>query len=160
MKKQVLEQLGEEASAFFSVFFRGHAWLVREERRNGQEGLLRSALFILEKQDSLHAKELAARLDVSMPHLSILLEKLEERGHVERRHEKGDRRVVHLSITASGRLELERKRAEMRSRLSEALSETAAEDLERMTSGLRDARRIFEILGSQWQKQEKQTEKE
>ena len=47
-------------------------------------------------------RSLAARLDADASNLSVLIDRLERRGAVERRPDPGDRRVKALALTAEG----------------------------------------------------------
>jgi len=60
------------------------------------------------------ATQLAARLAVAKPTLTTLVDSLVERGYVARDTPDGDRRVVTLSITRSGRTALRTTAAQLR----------------------------------------------
>jgi DNA-binding MarR family transcriptional regulator len=60
-------------------------------------------LRILAGDNGLRAGEVARRLSVSPATVTSVVDTLERNGHVERRRDGGDRRVVLLHITDSGR---------------------------------------------------------
>jgi DNA-binding MarR family transcriptional regulator len=67
-----------------------------------------NALLTLEPGQAVPMRTLAARLDTDASNLSVLVDRLERRGAVERRPDPGDRRVKALTLTDQG----ERLRAE------------------------------------------------
>jgi DNA-binding MarR family transcriptional regulator len=66
-----------------------------------------NALLTLEPGEAVSMRSLAARLDYDASNLSVLVDRLERHGAVERRADPGDRRVKALALTADG----ERQRA-------------------------------------------------
>jgi DNA-binding MarR family transcriptional regulator len=67
-----------------------------------------NALLALRPGEAVPMRSLAAWLDSDASNLSVLVDRLERRGAVERRPDPGDRRVKALALTAEG----ERLRAE------------------------------------------------
>jgi DNA-binding MarR family transcriptional regulator len=61
-----------------------------------------NALLTLEPGQAVPMRSLAARLDYDASNLSVLVDRLERRGAVERRAAPGDRRVKALALTAAG----------------------------------------------------------
>lgn len=61
-----------------------------------------NALLTLEPGEAVPMRSLAARLDYDASNLSVLVNRLERRGAVERRPDPGDRRVKALALTAEG----------------------------------------------------------
>jgi DNA-binding MarR family transcriptional regulator len=61
-----------------------------------------NALLNLEPGEAEPMRNLAARLDYDASNLSVLVDRLERHGAVERRPEPGDRRVKALALTAEG----------------------------------------------------------
>lgn len=59
-------------------------------------------LLLLEPDQALPMRALAARLDYDASNLSTLIDRLERRGAVERRPDPADRRVKGLVLTAEG----------------------------------------------------------
>jgi DNA-binding MarR family transcriptional regulator len=71
------------------------------------------------------AGDLAARLAVTKPTLTALVDGLVERGYVVRETPSGDRRAVRVSITDAGRAAAERAGAGFRAVLDEVLGHCA-----------------------------------
>lgn len=62
-----------------------------------------SILVLVAANPSLNQKQLGAALDLSAPNLAVLLDKLAERGLLERVRSTVDRRSHHLHLTPAGR---------------------------------------------------------
>lgn len=62
-----------------------------------------NALLTLTPGEALPMRSLAARLDYDASNLSVLIDRLERRGAVERRPDPSDRRVKALALTAEGK---------------------------------------------------------
>jgi len=87
-----------------------------------------TALLTLVPGEAVPMRSLAARLDYDASNLSVLVDRLERRGAVERRLDPGDRRVKALALTPEG----ERLRAAFWRALTEdpgPLAPLGAEDL-------------------------------
>jgi DNA-binding MarR family transcriptional regulator len=67
------------------------------------------------------ATQLAARLSVTKPTLTAIVDSLVERGCVRRETTDGDRRAVRLSITAQGRTAVEHTGAQLREVLDDVI---------------------------------------
>jgi DNA-binding MarR family transcriptional regulator len=61
-----------------------------------------TALLTLVPGEAVPMRSLAARLDSDASNLSVLIDRLERRGAVERRTDPGDRRVKSLALTQEG----------------------------------------------------------
>jgi DNA-binding MarR family transcriptional regulator len=61
-----------------------------------------NALLTLKPGEAVPMRSLAARLDYDASNLSVLIDRLERRGAVERRPDPADRRVKALALTAAG----------------------------------------------------------
>jgi DNA-binding MarR family transcriptional regulator len=61
-----------------------------------------TALLTLAPGEAVPMRSLAARLDLDASNLSVLIDRLERRGAVERRPDAGDRRVKALVLTPEG----------------------------------------------------------
>ena len=61
-----------------------------------------NALLTLVPGEAVPMRALAARLDYDTSNLSVLVDRLERRGAVERRSDPGDRRVKALALTPEG----------------------------------------------------------
>jgi len=59
-------------------------------------------------QNPRRVSDVAGALDMSLPSATSLLDRLEERGFIERTHDASDRRVVRCCLTPEGRAQLDR----------------------------------------------------
>ncbi|MGD9723210.1 MAG: MarR family winged helix-turn-helix transcriptional regulator [Pirellulales bacterium] len=111
-----------------------------------------NALRLLRGEESgkLPTLALAARLVSRAPDITRLLDKLEERGLIERERPPDNRRVVLIGLTAAGRsllAELDQRVRECHVRQLGHLSESQLRELIKL---LEDARRVHEDRGSHW----------
>ncbi len=116
------------------------------DRRAGAHGLTRAQwvlLIRLERQPGLSQKELAEILEVEPITVARLIDRLEERGMVERRHDPNDRRIwrLHLLSPALPVLQdLRAERADMLAMVAEGLDpatlRSVKEGLARMKSNV------------------------
>jgi DNA-binding MarR family transcriptional regulator len=74
--------------------------------------------------------ELAAREGVTQPAITLLVNRLEERGWVQRTADPTDRRVVLVELTSAGQCVFDRTRAEYRALLHEDMATLPAADVE------------------------------
>ncbi|HMJ32389.1 MAG TPA: MarR family transcriptional regulator [Baekduia sp.] len=87
------------------------------------------ALFKLDSAGESTAGDLAKAAELSPASVSAMLDHLERDGIVERSRSASDRRVVVVSLTASGRALLAEKRERWRARGREALAGVSQKDL-------------------------------
>jgi DNA-binding MarR family transcriptional regulator len=113
--------------------------IARQRRAVAREGCFRAisstqlhVLFMLMSDGPSTMSQLAESLDVSLPNVTGLVDRMVEHGLVQRGRDSDDRRVVTVSPTAAGRahveeIDLVRRRAlaELLSRLNPAQQEQA-----------------------------------
>jgi MarR family transcriptional regulator, transcriptional regulator for hemolysin len=105
----------------------------------GQFGITRAQWAVLARVDraeGLTQAELAEELDLQPITLTRLLDRLGESGLVERRADPSDRRVKRLFLTPAARPLLERLDCLGEELMNAATAGLAAEDIERLLSGL------------------------
>ena len=90
--------------------------------------------------------ELAAELGISHPSATSLVDRLVKHGWVERAHDKDDRRIIRLSLTAKGRGYLVQKKAERLQRITQLLDQLPPEDVDSLK---RVFAKLHEILEQQ-----------
>jgi DNA-binding MarR family transcriptional regulator len=64
-------------------------------------------LWLLDEHGDLPMHQVSELLGIAFPNASGLIDRMEERGLVQRAHDPGDRRVVRVRIAASGRAALD-----------------------------------------------------
>ena len=84
--------------------------VARQRRAIARHGCLRAissthlhVLYLLESEGPMPMSRLAERLDVSLPNVTGIVDRMVERGFVERGRDLGDRRVVTVQAAPAGR---------------------------------------------------------
>ncbi len=96
-----------------------------------------NVLMALRAHGSLTMSQLADLLDVSVASATGIVDRMEKKGVVERRHSEADRRVVEVHVTDQGEAVSQAMRTERQMRLSALLAEIDGEDLAALLRGLR-----------------------
>jgi DNA-binding MarR family transcriptional regulator len=103
--------------------------IARQRRAVAREGCFRAisstqlhVLFMLMSDGPSTMSQLAEALDVSLPNVTGLIDRMVEHGLVERGRDSDDRRVVTVSTTAAGRAHVEEIDLVRRRSLAELLS--------------------------------------
>lgn len=129
------ELLSWDPREFISAFRRWH---------HGSLSLIHlNVLAVLESEGPISMSGLAEALDVSVASTTGIIDRMEKRGLVERRHEDRDRRVVLVHPTEAGRdvfREIDERRRQGLGRLLEGLSVAELEGLLQGHRALRLAR--------------------
>jgi len=98
-------------------------------------------LTILEIQGPLSMSRLAEELDVSVASATGIVNRMEERGLVERRHGESDRRIVSVHPTRAGGEVFERLHRRRREKLTKLLDRLSDAELQAFLIGLTAMRR-------------------
>lgn len=101
-------------------------------------------LWLLEHHGAMAMSRLAEFLDVSLSNATGLIDRMEERGLVERVRVPDDRRVVLVRPAAGGRLALEENELVRREQMRTVLSQLDPGQLERALAAFRDIRAAIE----------------
>jgi DNA-binding MarR family transcriptional regulator len=99
-------------------------------------------LTVLEADGPLPMGKLAEALDVSVASATGIVDRMEQRGLVERRREPDDRRVVLVHPTAAGNSVFRDIAMERRKHLAKVLDRMTDSELESFLTGLRAMRRV------------------
>jgi len=94
------------------------------------------ALLLISKEDRMRMRELARRLGGSFSNATVLVDRLVDRGLVERMAEPEDRRVVLVRASKEGRDVLEGLVTSWRTLSPELLQRLSSEDLVALSQGL------------------------
>lgn len=98
-------------------------------------------LTILELEGPLSMSRLAEQLDVSVASATGIVDRMELRRLIERRHDEADRRVVSVHPTRLGGEVFARLRRHRRNRLAKVLAQLSDDELTAFLTGLRAMRR-------------------
>ena len=119
-RDEIAEALQQRATALSKLFLSRTSVLVSRT-----EASVLSTL----AQHPRRITDLAAREHVTQPGITLLVNRLEQRGWVERRPDPTDRRVVMVALTEEGHEALARLRAEYRALLHEEMATLPDEDV-------------------------------
>ena len=100
-------------------------------------------LWILREHGDLSVSRLADFLGIAVPNATGLVDRMEQRGLVERDRDRADRRLVYVRPTPAGIAaadEIDGWRADVLARILDPLD---LDQLERIASGMREARAAF-----------------
>ena len=103
-------------------------------------------LFVLEADGALPMRALAEAMDVSQASATGIVDRMEQRGLVERARDAEDRRIVRVAITDEGRQLIEGLAAQRRDHLATLLEGLTDEELAAFLVGARAMRRARERL--------------
>jgi DNA-binding MarR family transcriptional regulator len=100
--------------------------------------------------EPIRTLDLAGRLISRAPDITRLLDKLEQRGLIERDRPADNRRIVRVGITEAGRTLLRELRAPLRQCHARQLGHLSRQDLDALGALLQAARRPHEDASSSW----------
>lgn len=103
-------------------------------------------LIALDAEGPLPMRRLAEAMDVSQASATGIIDRMEERGLVERLRDDEDRRVVRVGLTADGRSTIEAMTAERREHLALVMDELTDDELASLLTGLRAMGRARGII--------------
>jgi DNA-binding MarR family transcriptional regulator len=114
-------------------------------------GVSAAQLFVLQKlaeAPALSVNELAARTLTHQSSVSVVVQRLEERGLVARKRAGSDGRRVEVSLTRRGRQSLQRTPDASQSRLIAALGKLPLRERRSLAGALRGLLRVLDISGA------------
>jgi DNA-binding MarR family transcriptional regulator len=103
-------------------------------------------LYMLCSNGSMPMSRLADQLDVSLPNATGLIERMFERGVVERVRPEDDRRVVEVRVTAAGRAILDEIDMVKRQQMADVISRLSPQQQERALRAFTELRIATEQL--------------
>ena len=103
-------------------------------------------LFTLDTDGPLPMSRLAEAMDVSQASATGIVDRMEQRGLVERLRDDADRRVVRVALAEGGRQTLGVMASERREHLAQIIDQLTDHELEGFLAGLRGMRRGREAL--------------
>jgi DNA-binding MarR family transcriptional regulator len=142
-RQQLLDEVLEELNSHTP------AGVMRHMRRwpSGPLSLVHlHVLVVLDTDGPLPMRALAESLDVSQASATGIVDRMEQRGLVERHRDVEDRRVIRVALTGPGRQVIEGVEAERRERLARVLDELTDEELDGFLRGSRALRLARERL--------------
>jgi DNA-binding MarR family transcriptional regulator len=120
------------------------SWSTRERgpafknwHRNSLSLVHLNVVTALETEGAMSMRRLAEALDVADASATGIVDRMEKRGLVERRHDTGDRRVVLVDLTDEGRAVFSRMVEHRREGLIRILAELADDEVAALLKGMR-----------------------
>ncbi len=127
--------------------------IARQRKAVAEHGCLRNissthlhVLFLLVSEGSMPMGRLAERLDVSLPNVTGIVERMVERDLVERGSDADDRRIVSVCITRNGRRTVEEIDLIRRGQMAAVLGRLTADQQERALRTFTELRLAAEAL--------------
>jgi DNA-binding MarR family transcriptional regulator len=93
-------------------------------------------------EEELPISELGRRLQRSKSNMTAMIDRMMGDGLLRRSHDRGDRRVVRVSISAGGRAYLREKRAQMKESIRKNLAMLSSQELDSLCASLDSVTRI------------------
>ena len=106
-----------------------------------------NVLMLLQSNGAMPMSRLADLLDVSVASATGIVDRMEKRGVVERRHSETDRRVVEIHLTRRGLAVFTVMHSERRKRLQKVVALMSDAELGALLVGLRALRTARESIG-------------
>ena len=106
-----------------------------------------NVLMLLQSNGAMPMSRLADLLDVSVASATGIVDRMEKRGVVERRHSETDRRVVEIHLTRRGLAVFTVMHSERRKRLQKIVALMSDAELGALLVGLRALRTARESIG-------------
>lgn len=138
-RRRVVDDLLEELTSWSPRERAGH---FRHWLRCSLSLVHLQVLAVLEADGPLAMSKLAEALDVSVASATGIIDRMEQRGLVERRREPDDRRVVQVHRTDSGDSIFRDLATDRRKHLADLLDRMTDAELESLLTGLRAMRRV------------------
>jgi DNA-binding MarR family transcriptional regulator len=98
---------------------------------------------LLDEEGTLHAKEIAAKLQIAKAQMTQIIDKLVTMKLLTRSTDTSDRRIINIDLTDSGKQFLQEHKILLINYLRESLSSLTDEELTDLTDSLRKFRDIL-----------------
>ncbi len=138
--------VGDVLEEFNQISFRDFQHALKRWHEGTLSLVHLNVLMALRARGPITMSQLAELLDVSVASATGIVDRMEKKGVVERRHSESDRRVVEVHVTDRGEGASQALRAERQIRLGRLLAEIGDEDLAALLKGLRAFRAARERM--------------
>ncbi len=127
--------------------------IARQRKAIAQQGCFRTisstqrhVLLLLDSEGPMTMSRIAEQLDVSLPNVTGIVERMVDHGLVARIRSDDDRRIVSVAVTDAGRQTVEEIDLVRRSQLAAVICRLSAEEQERALRTFTDLRQAAELL--------------
>jgi len=141
-----LHAISENILLFFPLFYKNILGLTHGRSRKNPLNMQSRMLVMLMHSGMMQPSEIGARMGISKPNVSVLVDKLVALGHVERRPDARDRRVIHIATTAKGRRFVVNRLKSVGKVIKENLSDLSPEEVDNLHTALETFKRIISRL--------------
>lgn len=145
------ERAADRVIAVLPLFHR--AILHPAGAQGGRQALEYRVLRLLSQHGELQMSGISRCLFISKPYLTAIVDTLIAAGHVERRRDAADRRVVRIAVTASGKRHLEQGVAFLRQSLLDRLAPLDEADVILLSDSLENLARVLARVGEDRERQ-------
>ncbi len=142
MENNIIEEIIENIFAIHPIIHRNLINVIDESISQGFSHDHFAILGMLSRLDALPVSEIGRRISISKPQMTVMIDKLADSGLVMRKSDSADRRIIHISITESGRELLKRAREHIIANLKKKLSDLSDADIELMSRSLADIKMV------------------
>ncbi len=139
------ERAADRVIAVLPLFH--HAILHPTGAQGGRLAMEYRVLRLLSQHGELRMSGISRCLLISKPYLTAIVDALIAAGHVERRREAADRRVVRIALTESGKRHLEQGVAHLRQRLLVRLQTLDEAEIILLSGSLDNLARVLARVG-------------
>ncbi len=144
-RPRIAEELYAEMAAWRA---RDRFGAFRQWHRGSLSLIHLNVLTLLETEGPLPMHRIAETLDVSDASATGIVERIERRGLVERRHDSEDRRLVLVHLTEAGKNVFSETQARHLERLRQLIDRLGDRELVGLLTGIRGIRRVASELGA------------
>jgi len=141
-----LDRISENILLFFPLFYKNILGIAHGKSGKNPINMQSRMLVMLMHAGMMQPSDIGARMGISKPNVSMLVDKLTVLGHVERRPDARDRRVIHIAITARGRRFVVNRLKAVSKVIRENLSGLGPEELDSLYTALETFKRIISRL--------------
>ena len=106
LQEDCFESIGNYQQGLSKIHEKGSRFIIEKLKENGIEGLVPShgdILVLLYKYEKLTMKDIAEKIHRTKPTVTVLADKLEKLGYVERKKSMDDNRITYITLTEKGR---------------------------------------------------------
>ncbi|AGB41630.1 transcriptional regulator [Halobacteroides halobius DSM 5150] len=103
-------------------------------------------LFLINDLGKIPISEIAKNLHIAKSNMTPLIQKLIDKGYIERIRDKNDRRYINIALTKAGQEFIEEHKKIIANDLKKRLTVLSQEDLEQLSVSLNNVKRIISKL--------------
>jgi len=143
MDDEKINKMVDELYLLFPLFRKK---LFKHKRRSNEGHIPHSyyhVLKVLKKRGELPMSKISSRIHISKSNMTLLIDKLEEKGLVERIPDKKDRRVINIVLTEKGNNLLTNLRKYSNNEIKKNLSVLSTEDQEKLYDSVENIKEIL-----------------